>query len=159
MSYVHNSLSDGESVIGTATYHWTRYAWATWPLVTAAAIILALHSVYDAGAWLLLTIAAIGTALLFFQYVPLLATEIAVTNQRLIHKRGWLNRRVEELGLRAIEEINLSQSALGRLLGFGQIVAGGTGEGEIHLPPVGQPVDFRARIEEARRQAIYEDRD
>jgi len=41
-----------------------------------------------------------------------------VTNQRLIFKRGLLWRSTQELQLRAIEEVNLEQGLVGRLLNF-----------------------------------------
>ena len=47
--------------------------------------------------------------------LPIWTTEIGVTDQRLIFKRGLLWRTTQELQLRAIEEVNLDQGLFGRL--------------------------------------------
>lgn len=158
MSYVERTLSYGETILGKADYHWSWYTAASWPLVLG--IIAAVLSIWvlEASVWLALALFVLGTILTIAAWIPLLAVEIAVTSQRIVFKKGWLKRRVEELGLRAIEEINLSQTVLGRMLGYGSIIAFGTGESEIRLPPIAKPIDFRRRIEEARRMALYEDR-
>jgi len=159
MSYVAQTLSHGETVIGKAGYHWLFYALASWPFAIALLLAIPLGIAGAVNFLVLLIILVIGIALTAFSWVPLLFTEIAVTNQRLILKRGWLKWKVQELGLRAIEEIKLSQSILGRALNYGQLIARGTGEGNIGFPPIAKPIDFRRRIEEARRIAIYEDYD
>jgi hypothetical protein len=48
--------------------------------------------------------------------VPIWTTEIGVTNERAIFKRGLLWRATQALQLRAIEEVALEQGLLGRLL-------------------------------------------
>ena len=72
--------------------------------------------------------------------VPIWTTEIGVTNQRLIYKRGLLWRTTQELQLRAIEEVKLTQGLLGRLLDFGRLELHGTGVGDIILPSLADPV-------------------
>src|SRR5262245_17866405 len=75
-------------------------------------------------------------------------TEIGVTNQRFIFKRGWLRRRTDELRLTAIEEVNLEQGALGRLFDYGRLVLHGTGVNDISLPPLAHPVELRRAVQE-----------
>ena len=58
---------------------------------------------------------------------PIWTTEIAVTNHRLIVKRGWLARSTDELQLKAIEQVNFQQGFLGRLFDFGSGDVHGTG--------------------------------
>ena len=60
-------------------------------------------------------------------WIVLWTTEIAVTNRRLIYKRGWIARRTEEINLRRIEEVNLKQGVLGRIFGWGRLRVHGTG--------------------------------
>ncbi|MFO1118833.1 MAG: PH domain-containing protein [Rhodospirillales bacterium] len=61
-------------------------------------------------------------------------TEIVITLDRLIYKRGWIARHVEEIALSRIEEVLLDQTVIGWLLGYGRIVVAGTGRGIIRLP-------------------------
>src|ERR1035437_698856 len=55
------------------------------------------------------------------------ATEMAVTNKRVIVKTGLANRRTIELLLTRIESIAVEEPAMGRVLGFGTVIVRGTG--------------------------------
>lgn len=80
-------------------------------------------------------------------------TEIAVTNRRMIYKKGWIARSTEELGLARIEEVNLKQSVLGRILGYGTLRIGGVGIGAVKLPPyIKAPLTFKMAIEAAKAE-------
>src|SRR5260370_7288933 len=50
------------------------------------------------------------------------ATEMAVTNKRVIVKSGLANRRTIELLLPRIESIAVEEPAMGRLLGYGTAI-------------------------------------
>ena len=53
-------------------------------------------------------------------FAAMVGTEIGVTSERVILKRGFLTRHTEETQLSAIEEVNVDQGFFGRLLGFGR---------------------------------------
>ena len=75
-------------------------------------------------------------------------TEIAITDRRVIHKWGWIKRGTEELNLSKVESVELHQSIIGRLLGFGKVVSAGTGIGLIETPPIDEPIAFKKALEE-----------
>lgn len=77
-------------------------------------------------------------------------TEIAITTNRLIYKRGLVARYVGEMNIDRIEGVSVLQSVLGRLFNFGQLIIRGMGVGEMILPPISDPVKFRRAIEKAR---------
>ena len=58
-------------------------------------------------------------------------TERALTNTRYIQKIGWIARSTEEISISKIEEVDLKQSIIGRLLGYGSVSISGTGSGHI----------------------------
>ncbi len=61
---------------------------------------------------------------------PLIAyftTEIAITNKRFILKKGLIARATCELMLGKIENIQVNQSAFGRMLGYGDVTVIGSG--------------------------------
>ena len=77
-------------------------------------------------------------------------TEIAITNTRLVFKRGLVARQVGEMNIDRIEGVNVLQSVLGRILNYGRIMVRGMGIGEVVLPPIEDPVSFRKAIERAK---------
>ena len=77
-------------------------------------------------------------------------TEIAITNSRLIYKRGLIARYVGEMSIDRIEGVNVLQGILGRMFGYGRIMVRGMGVGEVILPPLKDPIAFRRAIEKAR---------
>ncbi len=77
-------------------------------------------------------------------------TEIAITNLRLVYKRGLVARYVGEISIDRIEGVNVLQTVLGRILDYGRIMVRGMGVGEVVLPPIADPVSFRKAIDKAR---------
>lgn len=77
-------------------------------------------------------------------------TEIAVTTERLIYKRGLIARHVGELNIDRIESVVVYQGILGRMLGYGLVSIRGMGVGEVILPPIEAPIEFRKVIQEAK---------
>ncbi len=78
------------------------------------------------------------------------STEIAVTSNRIIYKAGLVARYVGEMSIDRIEGVNVMQSVLGRIAGFGNVMIRGLGVGELILPPIADPIKFRRAIEYAR---------
>jgi hypothetical protein len=73
-------------------------------------------------------------------------TEIAVTDLRVIYKRGFIKRDTVEMNMDKIETVEVTQSILGRLLGYGSIHVLGTGHGLEHLHRIADPVLLRNSI-------------
>lgn len=90
--------------------------------------------------------------LFFFMHMMIIkaTTEIAVTNERLIYKRGLVARHVGELSIDRIEGVSVNQGVWGRIFGYGRVNIRGMGVGEINLPPIEEPISFRNAIQEAR---------
>ena len=126
MSYVRKSLVSGERVIYQARFHWLE------KLMAFVACFAILGIIWVVRMW---------------------TTEIAVTNRRLIFKRGWIARKAEEMSLRRIEEVNLRQSIPGRLLGYGKVLCQGTGGSDILLPTISDPMRFKKELQEAQANA------
>lgn len=77
-------------------------------------------------------------------------TEICLTSDRLILKRGMVARHVSEISVDRIEGVDVFQGIFGRIFGFGYVMVRGMGVGEIVLPQMEGPIDFRKAIERAR---------
>jgi len=55
------------------------------------------------------------------------ATEVAVSNRRVLVKSGFISRKTIEVTLSKVENLGVEESALGRMLGYGNVIARGTG--------------------------------
>ena len=83
-------------------------------------------------------------------------TEIAVTDRRIIYKRGFINRHTVEMNMDKVASVDVDQSILGRMLGYGSIHVVGPGaaasnspdrpRGIEHLHRVAQPLELRNAI-------------
>ena len=118
-SYIEANLIRGEAVVYQAKPHWVLFA--SW------------RSLFTLG---LLPLA---------EYVT---SDFAVTNKRVIMKTGWISRQVLELNLHKIESVNVDQSLLGRLLGYGTITVIGTGGTRERFDRIAHPLAFRKAFQE-----------
>ena len=77
-------------------------------------------------------------------------TEIAVTNRRVIYKRGFISRTTAEMHMDKIESVEVDQSILGRILDYGKVTVLGTGIGTGSLgkidEPIAAPLELRNHI-------------
>jgi uncharacterized membrane protein YdbT with pleckstrin-like domain len=70
-------------------------------------------------------------------------TEIAITNRRVIYKRGFIKRHTVEMNMDKIESVTVTRSILGRVLDYGTIHMRGTGVGLEHLHKIAAPILLR----------------
>jgi uncharacterized membrane protein YdbT with pleckstrin-like domain len=75
------------------------------------------------------------------------ATEMAVTNKRVIVKTGLANRRTLELLLTRIESVVVEEPAMGRMLGYGTVIVRGTGGTPEVFPQIAHPLQFREQVQ------------
>jgi hypothetical protein len=160
MSYVSETLAPGETVLTRARFNWTYSIDAVFwfvvgllPLIGTAVAHAGGDLAAGAPIWLYGfsgLAALLGTGVLIAHIIHLQTTEIAVTSSRFIYKTGLVSRTTKEVSLNKIEEINLEQSILGRIFGYGHLTLRGTGVGVIELPDIDNPLEIRRTIEGAK---------
>jgi uncharacterized membrane protein YdbT with pleckstrin-like domain len=92
---------------------------------------------------------AFVTIVAFFPpYIQYITSEFGVTNRRVIIKRGLIRRKSLEVLLNMIEGIQVDQSVLGRILGFGSIVVIGAGGTKDLFHNISAPLEFRKKAQE-----------
>jgi uncharacterized membrane protein YdbT with pleckstrin-like domain len=160
MSYVESNLVPGETVIYQTRLHWIvmiGHLFVGFLLLGLPGALLLYyaysHSAMDANT-LHLTEAG-GVALLLCGFVVLVmgmvrrnATEMAVTNRRVVIKTGLVSRKTIEMLLNKVESIEVSETTFGRLLGYGTIVVIGTGGTSDPFRQVGHPLEFRSQVQQ-----------
>jgi uncharacterized membrane protein YdbT with pleckstrin-like domain len=131
MSYIENSLGDGETIIARAHFSW----------------------LYSAVAWLaliVLGIVGIGIIIFISMMVRKWTTEIGVTSHRFVEKKGLFSLRSNEIALPNIEGVKVNQSLLGRIFGYGTVRIEGTGVDAVTTPNIADPVGFVRAIQTAK---------
>jgi hypothetical protein len=110
-------------------------------------ILWGLHPILRFG---ILGVFVLGLFLFAHMMIIKATTEIAVTSERLVYKKGLIARHVGELNIDRIEGVSVRQDVLGRIFGFGRVMIRGMGVGEVILPPIEAPIEFRRAIQEAK---------
>ena len=149
MSYAKSVLQPGETIIKVGRVHWIAYWPAILFLVIGAALLWWEHQHWNNETLIMITAGTFGVLFLatfFHAWFNRWITEFAVTNKRVIYKRGFINRRTAEMNMDKVESVDVDQSILGRLLDYGTIYVKGTGAGFEPLPCIAAPIEFRNAI-------------
>ena len=75
-------------------------------------------------------------------------TEFGLTDKRIVIKSGWVTTRVREMPLGRVEAIRVEQGILGKIFGFGSLVAIGTGGTRRACESIVEPFDFYKSVQE-----------
>jgi uncharacterized membrane protein YdbT with pleckstrin-like domain len=73
---------------------------------------------------------------------------MAVTSRRVVIKTGLASRKTIEMLLNKVESIEVSETAFGRMLGYGTIVVIGTGGTPEPFHKVAHPLEFRSQVQQ-----------
>ena len=149
MSYVDEVLQPGETVKARSSIHWVTYLSGL--LVAAAGLVIYVVARPAEGfvplmAGIAVLPAVVGVVLVLRAWLGRVGTEIAVTNRRVIYKSGIFSRRTVEMNVDQIESVEVHQSIVGRLLGYGDIAVHGTGEGIENISLIADPLTVRSAI-------------
>lgn len=97
----------------------------------------------------------VGLFLLAWVWIQMRTVEMAITNKRLIIKSGLISRQTIELNLGKVESLQVDQTVMGRLFGYGSIRVNGTGMSHAPIRGVADPLEFRRQFMQAQDQAIH----
>ncbi|HTZ37621.1 MAG TPA: PH domain-containing protein [Stellaceae bacterium] len=150
MKYVTRVLQPGESLVHLTRLHPIIFLPAV--LWFAAAIVLLVAGLSQTGDLriggeaLAVFCAIFGVASGTPALIRRVTTELAVTDRRVIYKSGVLARHTLEMNRSKVESVDVDQSLLGRMLGFGTITVRGTGGSLEPIRMIGDPLTFRSHI-------------
>ncbi len=137
MNYVETVLMPGETIIEKAQIHW--FIFVSDVLLLLLALVLMDHQLMMAAG---IAVVAIYTTIKDLIYY--LATELALTNKRVIAKFGWIQRHTIELSLARVESLTVNQSIFGRIFNFGTLTVNGIGGIQTPIPVIADPLKFRS---------------
>jgi uncharacterized membrane protein YdbT with pleckstrin-like domain len=150
MPYYTKVLQPDEKVRVIGRLHWSIYLRALLVLAIAVAVLAGSQRLPDPdwqryARWGSAAIGVLGL-LLFGAWVRRRATEIVVTDRRVIFKRGLFARHTEEMNVGKIETVDVEQGIAGRIWGYGTLLIHGTGSGYEPLVGIGAPLRIRNAI-------------
>lgn len=160
MSYIDKTLVPGERVIYTTRLHWIVMLGHIFiAIVFAVGGSFLLYYANDKKAKLqpadLHVLMGAGIVLIVTALLVLLAgsvrrnaTEMAVTNRRVVIKKGLASRTTIEMLLNKVETIEVSEPTMGRMLGYGSITMVGTGGTSEPFHKMNHPLEFRSHVQQ-----------
>ena len=149
MAYVDSILEPGERVTFRTTLSWTLYFPAIgFALAAAAALILTLMiPALSVGGIILIAIFAVAAVLVGLRaWFRRWTTEIAVTDRRVVLKRGFIRRHTVEMNMQKVESVDVDQTQIGRILDYGSVTIRGVGSTFERLDMVDAPLKLRSTI-------------
>lgn len=157
MGYIEDNLVQGETVLYKTKLHW---------IVMLGSIVAAVALSVGGGVLIARSYAAgvpqgtaspmriggcvaLGVAVVFLIVgsIRRSATEMAVTNRRVLVKTGIGSRRTIEMLLTKIESIMVDESIMGRMLDYGTVIIRGTGGGLEPFTRISRPNEFRKQVQ------------
>lgn len=142
-SYIEQSLVDGETLLKSARISlWPYSHWIAFGALLLISPVFTGIGVISAG----------GVIILGSVFVMYESTELAVTNQRVVVKRGVMSRSTSELYLNRVEGVEVMQSVLGRILNYGTVNVRGVGDQVATVANVSGPMSFRNAFSNAANQ-------
>jgi uncharacterized membrane protein YdbT with pleckstrin-like domain len=166
MGYVDRNLVPGETLLYRTRHHWLVLLGPSFGglllLVPGLALLVEAIATRDTAGLvvgsavispkLMVSFGAllVVAAILTFSYgvAKRNATEMAVTNRRVLIKTGMGSRRTLDLMLSRVESIGVEESTVGRVLGYGSVVVRGTGGTPEPFLMIAHPQDFRRAVQE-----------
>ncbi len=152
MAYLKHILQPGEKVVFDGHLHWIIYRNAIFFFICAViAAIAAAHFRETNYRWMasLVLVFVFGLLTLIFAFHAWwqsFTTEIAVTTSRVIYKSGFIERHTAEMNMDKVESVDVVQSLLGRILGYGTVDIKGTGASIEQLQHIAHPLELRNAI-------------
>jgi len=161
MGYIKNSLADNEELLESFNLNIYVYLPLYFILFFSVAMIVAgiyfgligdqnlklfeivpyeYSGMFFAGIGTLLTLKTI------YSIMVLKSVDMGLTTKRIISKTGVIAINSEELRLEAVENVELKQGAIERLLGYGTVVASGRGTAIVTFKDVDEPLAVKKAI-------------
>jgi uncharacterized membrane protein YdbT with pleckstrin-like domain len=159
VGYIDQNLISGETVLYRTRLHWIVMIPALIGAVIVGLpalgiIIGAIATMNDKqGGAGLMALAGFAVLLIAAMIVGIAilrrsSVEMAVTNKRVLAKRGLISRTTVEMMLGKIESIAVDQTVFGRMFNFGTIIVRGTGGTPEPFPKIAHPLEFRRQVQQ-----------
>jgi membrane protein YdbS with pleckstrin-like domain len=141
MEYIDNTLGADEKIAYRCRLHWAVFLG---PMLVMVIGGLSIPSKGLAAFIILL----IGVTWAIWSAVAVQMSEFGITEKRLLMKVGFPWKKLYEIPLVKVQDINVYQPTLGRILNFGKIMITVTGGRRHSFRMVSGPLQFAEKIHE-----------
>jgi uncharacterized membrane protein YdbT with pleckstrin-like domain len=152
VSYIRSILQPDEQVIMIGKLHWIVYGRGLLWLSVGIVLVIIENQIlsgtaHDYAVYATVVVFGVGAAFsLLHAWFVRWITELAITDRRVIYKRGFISRHSVEMNMDKVESVDVDQSLLGRILNYGTIHVLGTGQGIESLQQIAAPLALRNAI-------------
>ena len=152
MSYITNSLSQGEEVCLRIHLHWLSFV-DEWVFTFITIFLVLIYEVIQPMLVdSILRYECIGLIALtvlwsLHKWIDVLSIEMVATNRRVIYKKGLFSVVTSEILISKIESVTIDQSVMGRILGYADLHFSGTGTAHTTFYNIKNPQKVKSEIE------------
>jgi len=169
MGYVEQLLTKKESIVVRSRQHWVALVASAivngfivivvlvLRIVIGNALITFPQIIADALTWAAVAVALFGVLRFGWDALQWWAEEYLVTNHRVLQTEGIINKRTSDSALEKVNDVVLTQSVLGRILGYGNLeIVTGSDIGLNNLVRLRDPIAFKsAMLEQKNKLSDY----
>ena len=156
MPYPRKLLSPGEEIVAEFKPHWTSILGPLGFTLLALVLVIFLAFFTPPGSplsvWGPLIVAVLWIAISTRGIVAWLTTDHVITDERLIHRRGFISKSGKEIPLEMINTVSFNQSVFERMVRSGDLTIESAGE-------TGQTLYHDIPHAEAKKNLIYQARE
>jgi hypothetical protein len=127
-------------------------------LILVVSLIMILSPEFKLTGWIALVIAAVPGFELIRIILDWLNERYIITNRRVMEVKGIVNKHIRDSALEKVNDVELDQSVVGRLLGYGTVqIITGSDIGVNMFRRISNPVRFKREMLNAKEELGGED--
>lgn len=159
MAFINKIVGPDEKLIGIARLHWIYgvkgLAWLGGLILLGGGIDtlltwyinVGLAPIGNAAFWVC---TMVGVVLFSIYFIAMMTSEVGLTTERFIYKRGWMMVDVREIDLEEVKSESVDNGVMGRLFNYGYLQLDARFIEDIGLPAIADPYRFIKAMNEAR---------
>ena len=137
-------MNNNSNIVYVGKLHWLLFLWPT--LFTLVAIYVGItYPAFKEMALMFLVFSLIWWGMMWVIYY---FSSLTVEKKRVIFRTGFLVRKTTDIPFNKIESMDVSQSLIGSLLGYGSFSVTGSGGTRYYMNFLSHPLTCRRYIEE-----------
>ena len=165
IEYLSKQLGTNERILHSERHHWIfpLSELVRWVLVALAVLVIVVFFdvwLLPAAGWVRFgyLILLVPLARIAWGFVAWRVNMYVVTNRRVVEVSGIVNKRVSDSSLEKLTDVILTQSLLGRILGYGtiEVLTAASSAGVNFLKQIARPMEFKTAMVNAKEDLEQE---